>query len=43
MNSGAGNSRLKLVLLVLLYVLAIGFATVETQGPQTTVQTEGGR
>lgn len=43
MNSGAGNSRLKLVLLVLLYVLAIGFAAVETRGPQTTVQTEGGR
>lgn len=43
MNSGAGNSRLKLVLLVLLYVLAIGFAAVETRHLQTTVQTEGGR
>lgn len=43
MSMGAGTRRLKLFLLVLLYVLAVGFAAVETRNPHTAVQTKGGR
>ncbi|HVE65653.1 MAG TPA: hypothetical protein VNC59_03655 [Thermoanaerobaculia bacterium] len=38
------GKRLKLVLLVFLYLLALGFAAVESRAPKASaVQTQGGQ